>query len=189
MQQERPIHIMLFGCLEENNEQKDDFCDFYESYYLRIHHFGGYLCKNQRSSSSLSTPFTIGELWVTNTTESTDILLGEVDAGRGYPPIWGSDGNSLVYIHRENPASLQANYRAEALYSNIYQVDLTTYQVSPLTQFTNTLVYDAVWSPNGSQLAFTAGDAVWLLEPGQSPMQLTSPGIAHHPAWITLPTP
>lgn len=136
-----------------------------------------------------NTPYTIGELWVTNTTESTDILLGEVDAGRGYPPIWGTDGSSLVYIHRENPASLQANYRAEALYSNIYQVDLTTYQVSPLTQFTNTLVYDAVWSPNGSQLAFTAGDAVWLLEPGQSPMQLTSPGIARHPAWITLPTP
>lgn len=136
-----------------------------------------------------NTPYTVGELWLADVNGKPLMLLDEVDAGHGYSPIWNPDSNALVYIRRENPASLQADYRAEALHSNLYQINLETYEITPLTQFTNTLVYDAVWSPDGSQLTFTAADTIWLLEPNHAPIQISSSGISRHSTWISLPNP
>ncbi|MBE7528997.1 MAG: peptidoglycan DD-metalloendopeptidase family protein [Chloroflexi bacterium] len=46
-------------------------------------------------------------------------------------------------------------------------------------------LYDAIWSPDGRQLAFTADDTIWLLSPGEPPTQLTQTTItARHPAWL-----
>jgi Tol biopolymer transport system component len=132
-------------------------------------------------------PYTIGELWLNDGSEAKDVLLAEVDAGRGYPPVWLPDGKSIVYVQRENPLSLQADYLANALHSNLYQVDTASHEIAALTTFTETLVYDPVWQPGGNQLAFTAGDAIWLVEPGQPPIRLTETGIARYAAWITLP--
>lgn len=132
-------------------------------------------------------PYTIGELWVDDMSSGEAVLLADVDAGRGYAPVWSPDGNSLVYVHRENPQSLAADYLATALHSNLYQVDAAAHEATALTAFSESLVYDAAWAPDGSWLAFTAADAVWLLTPGQEPTRLTGAGVARHPAWIALP--
>lgn len=133
-------------------------------------------------------PYTIGELWSSDGS-GKDVLLEGVDAGHGYPPVWSPDGTTIVAVRRENDTSLLADYLAEALHSNLYQIDPVSYEVTALTQFTNTQVYDPVWWPDGDQIAFTAGDAIWLLTPGRTPLQLTDEGIARHPAWIALPNP
>lgn len=131
-------------------------------------------------------PFTVGELWLADAVGQPVQRLDDIDAGRGYAPVWTPDGQHLVYVRRENPESRRANYDPLALHSNLYQVSIRTRQVTPLTHFEESLVYDAVWSPAGDQLAFTANDAVWVLEPGQSPLQVSPPGLARHPVWLSL---
>jgi Tol biopolymer transport system component len=132
-------------------------------------------------------PYTVGELWLADAAGQPLTLLGEADAGHGYPPVWSPDGLSLAVIRRENPDSQAATYQPRALHSNIYRVALATGLEEQLTFFEETLVYDALWSPDGGRLAFTADDAVWLMQPGNSAVQVSPPGLARHPAWLSLP--
>lgn len=159
-------------------------------------------------------PFTTGELWLADAAgKPTTLLDGSVDAGHGYPPAWSPDGQTIAFIRRENPDSVAADHLANALHSNIYQVDVASLvsaapptvtisgsQATPvpstpvpavvavqLTHFEAGLVYDIAWSPDGRQLAFTAHDAVWMLEPGQAPVQVSPAGVARHPVWLVEP--
>lgn len=160
-------------------------------------------------------PFTTGELWLADTAgEPAALLDASVDAGHGYPPVWSPDGQTISYIRRENIDSVAANHAAAALRSNVYQVDVAAamanavqqpeanngLQATPvpsapvpagnavqLTHFEDSLVYDMVWSPDGSQLAFTANDAIWVMDEGQEPVQASQPGIARHPVWLVTP--
>lgn len=134
-------------------------------------------------------PFVIGELWLAEPTSGQQLtLLAEVDAGHGYAPAWSPDSASLVYVHRENPDDIQADLEPLALRSNLYQVDVYAGTVTPITQFADSLVYDAVWSPDGL-LAFTADDAIWMWTPGETAVPVSPPGIYRHPAWLSAPIP
>jgi Tol biopolymer transport system component len=163
-----------------------------------------------------NTPFTTGELWLTDAFGAPTALLDSLaDAGHGYPPAWAPDGQSIAWIRRENPDSVIANHSDGALHSNIYQVNTEAvtaivpqaaaassgYQATPvpttqvpavpavqLTHFDAGLLYDITWSPDGSQLAFTANDAVWTLAPGAEAIQVSQPDTtARHPAWLATP--
>ncbi|NJN55906.1 MAG: hypothetical protein HC804_14870 [Anaerolineae bacterium] len=134
-------------------------------------------------------PFMAGELWLADGSGQPLALLDEVDTGHGYPPVWSSDSIHLSYIVRENVETIEANHEATALHSNIYQVDISSGEVSQLTNFTESWVHDISWTPEGNQLAFTVNDAVWVLSPGEDPVQISPPGDMQHPVWLTLSTP
>jgi Tol biopolymer transport system component len=161
-------------------------------------------------------PFTTGELWLNDALAYPVALLDTLaDAGHGYPPAWSPNGQTITFIRRENPASIVANQNANALHSNIYQINTRAISVAapqtnaidgwgqatpipttpspvvaavPLTHFDASLVYDMVWSPDGSQLAFTANDAVWTLTPGEEAIQVSPANTtARHPVWAATP--
>jgi Tol biopolymer transport system component len=134
-----------------------------------------------------NVPYTVGELWLADETGQPITLLDEADAGHGFPPAWSPNGQVIAYVRRENPNSTRANHLPLALHSNIYWVAIPSGTSSQLTNFNESLVYDATWSPDGSQLAFTADDSVWLMQPGSSPVQVSPPGLARHPIWLSLP--
>ena len=136
-----------------------------------------------------STPFTTGELWLADAQGQPIRRLAEgVDTGHGYHPIWIEDGTKVVYVHRENPMGSEADYEAEALHSNLYEVAIAGGDPMPLTQFSETLVKDPAWLPGAELLAFSAGDQVWVVRPGRSPERLDLPAAANgYPLWITLP--
>ena len=131
--------------------------------------------------------YTTGELWLADITGKPLTLLAEnADAGHGYPPVWSPQGQTVTYIVRENPDSIQANYHPLALHSNIYQVDVATAKTTPLTAFKESLLFDIQWSADGERLAFTANDAIWTMIPGQEPVQVSAAGndLARHPVWL-----
>jgi Tol biopolymer transport system component len=131
-------------------------------------------------------PFTVGELWLADGYGNPQTMLDNLaDAGRGYPPAWSPDGRTVAFVRRENPEALLADQDAYALHSNIYQVEAMTGQMTQLTHFEQSMVYDITWSPDGRQLAFTAQNAIWMMEPGQSPIQISQPNsVSRHPAWL-----
>src|SRR5690606_762686 len=53
--------------------------------------------------------------------EVNDTLLPQ-----GYLLNWSPDGNSLIYVHRENPDDIGADIDPLALRSNLYQVDVSS---------------------------------------------------------------
>ncbi len=136
-------------------------------------------------------PFTTGELWLAAPAEQSATLLAQqVDAGRGFPPAWTPDGQFVSFIQRNNPASLRADQSFYDLHSNIYQVEIATGEKTQLTSFDQTMVYDIAWSPYGRQLAFTAQDGIWVVEPGQAPIRVSPPAtVARHPVWLVEPAP
>ncbi|MCZ7665750.1 MAG: DPP IV N-terminal domain-containing protein [Chloroflexi bacterium] len=78
-----------------------------------------------------------------------------------------------------------ADQQANALHSNIYQANAATKTITQLTHFEESMVYDIAWSPDGQQLAFTAQDAIWVIESGQKPAQVSPTGaVARHPTWL-----
>ena len=101
------------------------------------------------------TPFTIGELWVMQANGSNARKLADVDAGHGYAANWSPDGNRIAFVLRENVEDVNANESADALISNIYIVDITTNEITQVTNFGEDRVETPHWSPDGNSLFFT----------------------------------
>jgi len=100
------------------------------------------------------TPFTLGELWVMDSTGSNPRKLADADAGHGYAANWSPDGKQIAFVLRENPQDENANQNSEALISNIYVVDVETGALTQITNLTKGHVETPYWSPMGNTLAF-----------------------------------
>ena len=135
-----------------------------------------------------STPFSVGELWLADIQGQPLKRLAEsLDTGHGYAPVWAPDGQSVVYVHRQNADDPLADRDPLALHSNLYQVEIATGEIIPLTAFTKTIVFDPAWLPNGTRLTFTVQDQVWLSSPGSIPTPVGPTGIStRFPVWLSL---
>ena len=102
-----------------------------------------------------TTPFTIGELWVADESGSNRRKIADADAGHGYRPVWSPDGQKIAWIARENPQSEAADFKSDALESNIYVWNMQTQQAKSITSFTGVLTEEPVWSPDGEYLIFS----------------------------------
>lgn len=134
-------------------------------------------------------PFLMGELWLADANGQPLTQLTQVDSGHGFAPVWSSDSTTISYIQRENPDSIEANHQPDALHSNIYQANIVTGEIIPLTQFIESRVEDISWTPDGKSLLFTANNTIWLYRGGEQPIQISPPGLSGHPVWLHLPTP
>lgn len=133
--------------------------------------------------------FATGELWLADVQGQPMRRLAEgVDTGHGYAPLWSDNGNKIIYVHRDNPDMIEADYDAQALHSNLYRVNIHNGVAVPVTHFHQTLVYEPAWLPGRNVLTFTANNQVWISRAGMSPMALPSAATTQsHPLWFALP--
>ena len=101
------------------------------------------------------TPFIIGELWVMDADGNSARKLADADAGHGYTANWSPDGSRIAFVVRENAEDVNANESADALISNIYIVDITTNEITQVTNFSEGRAETPHWSPDGNSLFFT----------------------------------
>lgn len=177
--------IGLLDLKENSTLFQHDFPDQIVA-YPRFSPDGGQLAYILMPDSAI--PYTTGELWLAYPQTGEPLtLLDAVDAGHGYAAVWSPDSQSLAYIRRENPDDILADQSPGLLHSNVYQVDVAAGDITQLTHFNETQVYDAIWSPDGKTVAFTANEAVWQLTPGEAPLQISQTNAARHPAWLVEP--
>ncbi len=100
------------------------------------------------------TPFTVGELWAMNADGTNARKLADADAGHGYAANWSPDGKQLAFVVRENAEDANANQAADALISNIYTVNVSSGEVSQVTQFSDGRAETPHWSPDGKRVFF-----------------------------------
>jgi len=100
------------------------------------------------------TPFTVGELWVTEANGSNARKLADADAGHGYAANWSPDGTKIAFVVRENPEDKNANQSSDALISNIHIVDVESGELIQVTHLENGRTETPFWSPDGNTLAF-----------------------------------
>jgi Tol biopolymer transport system component len=99
-------------------------------------------------------PFPNGELWVMDVNGENPHKLASADAGHGYAPAWSPDGTQIVFVVRENASDRRVEQSAGALISNLYQVEVQSGNLVPVTRFTDAIVETPLWSPDGSAVAF-----------------------------------
>ncbi len=156
---------------------------------------GGEIAYTRMPDSNI--PFTIGELWVMDGNGQNPILLGNVDSGHGYRPVWSPNGRYIAYVgreqHSDEDAVNEADFVAEKLVSNIYMVDMQNREIRQVTSFAGALTETPVWSPDGEFLAFstTAGGSgmdTWVLEVQNNVLvQVTHGANTRHPTWLSVP--
>jgi Tol biopolymer transport system component len=144
-------------------------------------------------------PFTVGELWVMGADGEKPVMLGDVDAGHGYRPVWSPRGNQIAFVVREfsstdaDVESDPASYAADKLASNIFVADVQARSILRLTEFSTSRTESPVWSSDGEYIAFSStagGDGldIWVFNTASGRLQQVTHGAgARHPTWLLNP--
>jgi len=134
------------------------------------------------------TPFTVGELMVTDTNGRDPVQLAGVDAGHGYEANWSPDGERIAFVRRENPEDESADQSASALVSNIYAVETNSGQVTSITQMEHAVVETPHWSPDGGYMAFRVISdgkiSVWIADMARGEIKPVLRDATCCPAWM-----
>ncbi len=135
------------------------------------------------------TPFTLGQLFVLDETQSAPRLVAEVDAGHGYAPAWSPDGTRLAFIVRDNPEDPLADSSYAALRSSLWLADLNSGNLTRLPAPEGARVESPAWSPDG--LALVAAVAhngtidSWIFNLANFSVAPLPHGAGHiHPVWL-----
>lgn len=139
-----------------------------------------------------STPFVTGELLLADHDGSNSTVLSTIDAGHGYYPTWSPDSRFLAFVKRENPNDELANIEADKLISNVYVLDVQVKMIKNTSGFSETLVEQPIWSPDGKQLAFgvkgSGKTGLWQFDlPTNNLQQVVNSDILGAPLWLTNP--
>lgn len=100
----------------------------------------------------------IGKLWLMKADGSEPHLLSEamVDYYDHFKPIWSFDNQTVLFIQNDDSGH------------NIYAIDVSSEQVTQLTDFEDTRVSNLTWSPDGNRIAFIINDgtdfSTWTID-------------------------
>jgi Tol biopolymer transport system component len=88
----------------------------------------------------------------------TQLTAGGSDSGLNSPPAWSPDGTKIAF---ESSRALDGSNNSNiGFIGNIWVINADGSSARPLTQLTATFCFRAVWSPDGSKIAFVSGRAL-----------------------------
>jgi Tol biopolymer transport system component len=88
----------------------------------------------------------------------TQLTASGADSGLNSPPAWSPDGSKIAF---ESSRALDGSNNSNiGSIGNIWVINADGSNARPLTQLTATGSFRAVWSPDGSKIAFTSGRAL-----------------------------
>lgn len=134
-----------------------------------------------------TVPFAEAGLWVYEVERGASRFLTLMDGGHGEEPLWSDDGESLVFIARDNTEDPAANRDAAALESSVRSIRLADGFEQVLVPSAGARQVDLHRARDGRFLFASDRDGValeiWSVDAdGARPTQLTSDGLdKRHP--------
>jgi Tol biopolymer transport system component len=114
---------------------------------------GRYIAFTQWQQTTESHDFAIGELWLMDANGDKKWLLSPAVTGyfKRFGLAWSPNSRQVAFVMNDETTS---GKQLGQLHSNIYVADVSSGNISRLTQFSRALTLAPTWSPEGSILAF-----------------------------------
>ncbi|HHY55935.1 MAG TPA: hypothetical protein GYA08_10915 [Chloroflexi bacterium] len=97
--------------------------------------------------------FATGELWIMDSQGDARRFLSPVTTSyyKRFMPVWSPDSRNIAFVLGEEP---QSGTQVNEPSFNVYIMDVSTGETRQLTHFQNIRVFEPIFSPDGSKVAF-----------------------------------